>query len=40
MANGTDIQVYHQKDTGAVGWGSSGAEYVCESKGVFITNRG
>jgi len=33
--NGKDIRVYREKDPAAIGWGSSGADYVCESTGVF-----
>jgi len=33
--NGKDIRVYHEKDPAAIGWGSSGADYVCESTGIF-----
>merc|ERR1711976_592272 len=35
VVNGTKIQVFHEKDPAAIGWGKSGAEYVCESTGVF-----
>jgi len=35
VVNGVDIQVYKEKDPAAIGWGASGAEYVCESTGVF-----
>merc|ERR1712157_535469 len=35
VVNGTDIQVFHEKDPGAMGWGAAGANYVCESTGVF-----
>jgi len=35
VVNGVDIQVFHEKDPAAIPWGSSGAEYVCESTGVF-----
>merc|ERR1712150_305764 len=35
VVNGTDIQVFHEKDPGAIGWGAAGANYVCESTGVF-----
>jgi glyceraldehyde 3-phosphate dehydrogenase len=31
----TDIRVFHEKDPTAIGWGTVGAEYVCESTGVF-----
>jgi glyceraldehyde 3-phosphate dehydrogenase len=37
VVNGTDIRIYHEKDPGAIGWGGSGADYVCESTGVFVT---
>merc|ERR1711998_616051 len=33
--NGVDIQVYHEKDPGSIPWGTSGADYVCESTGIF-----
>merc|ERR1719473_1654250 len=35
VVNGTDIQVFHEKDPAAIGWGVTGADYVCESTGVF-----
>merc|ERR1712046_386327 len=35
VVNGKDIQVFHEKDPTAIPWGSCGAEYVCESTGVF-----
>merc|ERR1712207_66647 len=35
VVNGKDIQVFHEKDPAAIGWGSVGADYVCESTGVF-----
>jgi len=33
--NGQDIQVFHEKDPAAIPWGAAGADYVCESTGVF-----
>merc|ERR1712056_175870 len=33
--DGKDIRVFHEKDPAAIGWGATGAEYVCESTGVF-----
>jgi glyceraldehyde 3-phosphate dehydrogenase len=33
--NGLDIQVFHEKDPAAIPWGAAGADYVCESTGVF-----
>merc|ERR1712125_35598 len=35
VINGQDIKVFHEKDPAAIGWGATGAEYVCESTGVF-----
>jgi len=35
VVNGADIQVFHEKDPASIGWGATGAEYVCESTGVF-----
>merc|ERR1712100_767579 len=35
VVNGEDIQVFHEKDPGAIGWGATGADYVCESTGIF-----
>jgi len=35
VVNGTEIQIFHEKDPAAIPWGESGAAYVCESTGVF-----
>ena len=35
VVNGTEIQIFHEKDPAAIPWGAAGAEYVCESTGVF-----
>jgi len=35
VIDGKDIKVFHEKDPAAIGWGATGAEYVCESTGVF-----
>jgi len=35
VVNGRAIRVYHAKDPAEIGWGESGADYVCESTGVF-----
>merc|ERR1712186_142572 len=35
VVNGVEIQVFHEKDPSQIGWGATGAEYVCESTGVF-----
>lgn len=31
------IKVFHAKDPAEIGWGSAGADYVCESTGVFTS---
>jgi len=35
VVNGKPIQIFHEKDPAAIGWGKVGADYVCESTGVF-----
>merc|ERR1712117_913194 len=35
VVDGHAIQIFHEKEPGNIGWGASGAEYVCESTGVF-----
>jgi len=35
IVNGTEIQVFHEKDPASIPWGASGADYICESTGVF-----
>jgi len=35
VIGGVDIQVFHEKDPAAIPWGACGANYVCESTGVF-----
>merc|ERR1712190_53336 len=35
VVNGKEIRVFHEKDPASIGWGGVGAEYVCESTGVF-----
>jgi len=35
VVNGTDIRIFAEKDPTAIGWGKAGADYVCESTGVF-----
>lgn len=37
MINGVKVAVFHEKDPAAIKWGPSGADYVCESTGVFTT---
>eukprot|EP00972_Heterocapsa_arctica_P028211 4150820-Heterocapsa_arctica.AAC.1 len=31
VVNGTDIQIFHEKDPAAIPWGAAGADYICES---------
>merc|ERR1711865_273398 len=35
--NGDFVKVYHETDPSKIGWGKVGADYVCESTGVFLT---
>merc|ERR1711939_191622 len=35
VVNGQDIRVFNEKDPTAIGWGEAGAQYVCESTGIF-----
>jgi len=35
VVNGSDVRIFHEKDPGAIGWGATGADYICESTGVF-----
>merc|ERR1719219_3004799 len=35
VVDGQDIQIFAEKDPAAIGWGVAGANYVCESTGVF-----
>merc|ERR1712039_1036780 len=35
VVNGVEVQVFHEKDPASIPWGDAGAEYVCESTGVF-----
>ena len=35
--NGSFIKVSHETDPTKIGWGSFGADYICESTGVFLT---
>jgi glyceraldehyde 3-phosphate dehydrogenase len=37
--SGNKIRVFHEKEPASIGWGEVGADYVCESTGVF-TDRG
>merc|ERR1719199_1770565 len=30
-----DVRVFHEKDPTAIGWGDCGADYICESTGIF-----
>merc|ERR1712151_972936 len=35
--NGDFVKVFHETDPTKIGWGSVGADYVCESTGVFLS---
>merc|ERR1711881_735020 len=35
VVNGREIRVFHEKDPAAIKWGEVGANYICESTGVF-----
>jgi len=35
--DGQLVKVFHETDPTKIGWGTSGADYVCESTGVFLT---
>jgi len=35
IINGKEVAVFHEKDPTAIPWGQVGADYVCESTGVF-----
>lgn len=35
--NGHKIKVYAEKDPTAIKWGAAGADYICESTGVFLS---
>lgn len=35
--NGDFVRVFHETDPTKIGWGSVGADYVCESTGVFLS---
>jgi len=37
VLNGSAIRVFHEKDPASIGWGEAGADYICESTGVFTT---
>ena len=35
--NGHFVKVYHETDPTKIGWGKVGADYICESTGVFLS---
>jgi len=35
VVNGLPVRIFHEKDPASIPWGSVGADYVCESTGVF-----
>lgn len=38
--DGHHIKVFGEKDPSAIKWGTAGADYICESTGVFLTKEG
>lgn len=37
MIGGKAVAVFAEKDPAAIGWGATGADYICESTGAFVT---
>lgn len=37
VINGKKVRVFAEKDPKNIKWGEAGAEYVCESTGIFLT---
>lgn len=37
VCDGKPIQVFNEKDPASIPWGKAGADFVCESTGVFLT---
>jgi len=35
VVDGVQIQIFHEKDPASIPWGAAGANYICESTGVF-----
>jgi len=35
--NGNLVRLYNEKDPSQINWGAAGADYICESTGVFLT---
>jgi len=35
--NGHKVNLYNEKDPANIKWGAAGADYICESTGVFLT---
>jgi glyceraldehyde 3-phosphate dehydrogenase len=35
VVDGAQIQIFHEKDPASIPWGAAGANYICESTGVF-----
>jgi len=40
IVNGKKIRVFNEKEPSAIPWGTVGAEYICESTGVFTDQKG
>lgn len=39
VVNGQDIAVFHETDPAKIGWGASGAVYICDSTGAFLETK-
>lgn len=39
IVNGKKIRVFTEKDPAKIAWGSVGAEYICESTGIFVSQK-
>jgi len=37
--NGHHVHLFHEKDPSAIPWGKAGADYICESTGVFLDKK-
>jgi glyceraldehyde 3-phosphate dehydrogenase len=37
IIDGKKIRVFHEKNPADIAWGEAGAEYICESTGIFLT---
>eukprot|EP01066_Platyproteum_vivax_P017505 Platyproteum_vivax@DN7382_c0_g1_i1.p1 len=37
VVNGKEVKVFAEKDPASIKWGEAGADYICESTGIFLT---